>query len=303
MARIIGAVGRALVTAGLLILGFVAYQLWGTGVVEARAQDRLRDDFAAAAREARVARPDPAVPPTAPPPPPSGEAVAVLRIPRLDLERAVVEGVGVADLRTGPGHYPLTPLPGQRGNAAIAGHRTTYGAPFHRLDELAPGDLIEVTTLFGTYRYRVTDAGDGTGHRIVSPREVSVLDPIPDPDRPGEALATLTLTTCHPKYSARQRLVVQATLDPRRSPPPAPPGEPRPAARDAALTDAGHPWGTWADRRVTGAWAAGVALVGGLWWAAFRRRRRWWAWTAGAVPFLAVLVVFYAHLERLIPQY
>ena len=303
MARVLGGVGRTLVTVGLLILGFVAYQLWGTGVFEARAQDRLRDEFTAAARAVRPpTSTDPAARPPAPPPPPSGDAVAVLRIPKLGLERAVVEGVGVADLRKGPGHYPLTPLPGQRGNAAIAGHRTTYGAPFHRLDELSPGDAIRVTTLAGTYRYRVTDAGDGRGHRIVSPREVSVLDPIADPDRPGEWLATLTLTTCHPKYSARQRLVVQAVLDPERSDPAAPPPAPT-RAEPPRLVDAGHAWGSWADRRVTGAWGAAVAAVGGVWWAAFRRWRRGWVRLAGALPFVAVLVVFYAHLERLIPQY
>ena len=135
-----------------------------------------------------------------PPPPPAadGESVARIRIPRLGVTKVVVEGVSVDALKKGPGHYPGTPLPGQEGNAAIAGHRTTYGAPFHRLDELEENDLIYVTTLQGSFVYRVTESV------IVSPRDVYVLDPSED--------NRLTLTTCHPRYSARERLVVTAEL-------------------------------------------------------------------------------------------
>src|SRR5687768_12040971 len=115
---ILGGIGRAFIAAGALILLFVAYQLWGTGVAEARSQDRLKDDFGAAA--AKPAKPEDAVAP------PEGEAIAIVRIPKIGVEKAVVEGVGVPDLKKGPGHYPGTPLPGQAGNAAIAGHRTTY---------------------------------------------------------------------------------------------------------------------------------------------------------------------------------
>jgi sortase A len=109
-----------------------------------------------------------------------------------------VEGVSVRDLQKGPGHYPSTPLPGQAGNAAIAGHRTTYGAPFGDLGRLATGDEMLVTTRAGEFRY-VIDRID-----IVSPGQVEVLDPTPE--------ARLTLTTCHPKYTARQRLVVSGVL-------------------------------------------------------------------------------------------
>ena len=81
--------------------------------------------------------------------------MATIRIPKIGVDKAVIQGVGVPDLKKGPGHYPSTPLPGQPGNAAIAGHRTTYGAPFYRLDELAPGDKILVATKQGHFEYKV----------------------------------------------------------------------------------------------------------------------------------------------------
>jgi sortase A len=228
MRRIIGGVGRALVTIGILILLFVAYQLWGTGLYEAREQSRLKDEFATQlakdkAKEAkeRRERETATTTTTVPPPPPEGQPVGIIRIPKIGVDRAVVQGIRVPDLRTGPGHYPATPMPGQIGNAAIAGHRTTYGAPFNRLDELVAGDPIIVQTLAGTFRYTVTQ------QLVVGPKEVSVLDPTPD--------ASLTLTTCNPKYSASQRLVVKAVLDPEVSPEPQE-AAPTPVANRTSLT-------------------------------------------------------------------
>ena len=208
LARVLGAIGRVCITAGVLILLFVAYQLWGTGIREAQAQNRLETS----SRSARRGRPprrrrghhhDGARRTTEPgarrrPPPADGDAVAQLRIPAIGVDKIVVEGVEVADLKKGPGHYPDSPLPGQPGNAAIAGHRTTYGAPFNRLDELEQGDEILVTTVQGSFRYEVRE------QLIVNPDQVEVLDDFGD-DR-------LTLTACHPKYSARQRIVVVAAL-------------------------------------------------------------------------------------------
>ena len=141
--------------------------------------------------------------------PDAGEALGRITIPAIDVDEIVVVGVGTEDLRKGPGHYGSTPLPGQPGNAAIAGHRTTYGAPFGRIDELAPGDRIIVETLQGTFVYRVVQnsadlTGRAIGHRIVSPKAVEVLDDYGD--------NRLTLTSCHPRYSSKQRIVVQATL-------------------------------------------------------------------------------------------
>ena len=109
------------------------------------------------------------------------------------------EGTSVDDLKSGPGHYESTPLPGEPGNAAIAGHRTTYGKPFYRLDELQKGDSIFVATGLGVFRYQVIDM------QVVSPKNTTVLDEIPGRN-------TLTLTTCHPKFSAAKRLIVTSEL-------------------------------------------------------------------------------------------
>lgn len=144
-------------------------------------------------------------------PPPSGEALAAMSFVRPDEGRLlhdepilVVEGVGTDDLRAGPGHYPWTSLPGEDGNFAVAGHRTTYGAPFYDLDKLRAGDEVHVTDRSGRrWVYRVVDS------RIVGPAAIEVLDPDPlGRDRP-----MLTLTTCNPRFSNAQRLVVFAELD------------------------------------------------------------------------------------------
>ena len=227
-------VGRALVTAGLLMLGFVGYQLWGTGLSTAAAQADLRAQFAASLQttttevtivttevpvtsvtttsapnpdsSATTLAPEPAGPTTTEverqviPEFSSGDVVGQLVIPSIDVDFFVVSGVGVKELRLGPGHFTDTPLPGQLGNSAIAGHRTTYGQPFHDLDQLEAGDDIVVTTAFGTYTYEVRDL------KVVEPTDYGVVSTT-DPN-----IATLTLTTCHPKWSAAQRLIVSAEL-------------------------------------------------------------------------------------------
>ena len=210
LARLLGAVGRICITAGVLILLFVAYQLWGTGIRTAQAQNQLEDEFEAVLEEAAdtttstTATTEPGDPPTTTQPvlpiepAAEGEATARIRIPAIGVDKVVVEGVTLADLKKGPGHYPETPLPGQEGNAAIAGHRTTYGAPFHRLDELTPGDEIIVTTVQGEFTYEVTET------HIVSPTQVDVLEDKGD--------NRLTLSACHPKYSARERIIVVSQL-------------------------------------------------------------------------------------------
>lgn len=145
-----------------------------------------------------------------------GDVIARLTIAAIDLDRYVVEGVGEDELRTGPGRYQGTSHLGERGNAAVAGHRTTYGAPFERIDELRPGDRISVETPVGIAEYEVMDPRDafaewlprahsvGPGSIVVSPDDNFVLGNTGD-DR-------LTLTACTPKYSARQRIIVAARL-------------------------------------------------------------------------------------------
>jgi sortase A len=126
------------------------------------------------------------------------EAFARLVVPSLRLEAIVFEGVGTETLSKGPGHMPGTPIPGQPGNSVISGHRTTYGRPFYDFDLLAAGDRIEIETSIGIHVYEVRESF------IVEPTEIWVTD-----DRPG---AWLTLTTCHPRFSARQRLIITAEL-------------------------------------------------------------------------------------------
>jgi sortase A len=130
--------------------------------------------------------------------------VAALRLPTITATTYyVVAGVSTEDLKRGVGHYPSTPLPGSLGNAALAGHRTTYGAPFENLDQLHPGDPILIDLPTGQhYRYLVDSS------EIVAPTDTLVLDQPKDP-----TVALLTLTTCHPKRSTRQRLIIHSHLD------------------------------------------------------------------------------------------
>jgi sortase A len=302
---VIGAVGRVLVTVGVLVLLFVAYQLWGTGIYEARAQSRLQSQFKRELAERRsatstttsqpgtstatTAPPTTAAPVQLPPAPADGDPVGVIRIDKLGVDKVVVEGTTVPDLRMGPGHYAGSPMPGQVGNAAIAGHRTTYGAPFGDLDQLARGDRISVQTLTGTWVYALT-----ADPFAVQPTQTEVLDPTVDPAT-GQELATLTLTTCEPKYSATERLVVKAQLTGPQTPLAPPPGTSRPRviASLSGATESRLPM------YVSGLIAA---LVGGVWWFLFHRYPRWTTWIAGVLPFLFVLFAFYTYLERVLPN-
>jgi sortase A len=127
-----------------------------------------------------------------------GQPLGRIRIPSIGLSSVVVAGTGTSDLRLGPGHYPGTPLPGARGTVAIAGHRTTYCAPFRKLDKLSKGDRIEVRMPYGTFTYRVEQ------RRIVAPTAIWVTR--------RKSYDRLILSACHPLYSAAQRIVVFARL-------------------------------------------------------------------------------------------
>lgn len=135
-----------------------------------------------------------------------GDGLTRLRIPKFDVDVLVVEGTTTEALRAGAGHYEGSPLPGEVGNMSIAGHRTTYNRPLNRLDELRPGDVVELQTPFAVHVYRAL--GPFGGHAnpwVVTPADLSVLEP-----DGGRSL--LTLTTCHPKGSAEQRLVMRFEL-------------------------------------------------------------------------------------------
>ena len=196
------------------MLLFVVYELFVTDLVAAGEQaelsDRLQQEWSAGPVADR-----PAVP---------GDALAVLYLPRLgsDYRRVVLEGTEEETLAQGPGHYAGTAMPGERGNLAIAGHRVGRGSPFLDLDRLRPGDAIVVETVDAWFVYRVlgdpdtggfSDPRGIPGREIVRPSDVDVISPVPG----GAADAApdgayLTLTTCHPKYSAEQRLVIHAVL-------------------------------------------------------------------------------------------
>ncbi|MGH8906314.1 MAG: sortase [Egibacteraceae bacterium] len=190
--------GYMLIAMGAVVLLYILYSLLVTGLSMRQAQAGLR-----AAWEPRAAEASGPVLP--------GEALAVLRFARPGTARRpvqdgslyVVEGVGVEDLKKGPGHYTGTALPGQPGNFAVAGHRTTYGNPFFDLDELQPSDQVWVTDRQGTqWVYSVVR------QEVVSPDAKRVLNP--DPLSTGRP--TLTLTSCHPRFSNAQRLVIFAQL-------------------------------------------------------------------------------------------
>jgi sortase A len=295
-ARVLGGIGRTLIAAGVLILLFVAYQLWGTGLREAQAQNRLENQFEERLREVEVEVDEPPVgettTTTAPPPRPEiGSAAANIVIERIGVNKIVVEGFSLANLKDGPGHHPDTPMPGQPGNVAIAGHRTTYGAPFNRIDELMPGDPIVITTLQGTFRYEVMDEeGDGNGNRIVRPSEVEVLEDKGD--------NRVTLIACHPKYSARQRIVVTGRLVVEPAPPP-PPADPevRPVSRTLDVGLDGEGSSAW-----PAVWfALACAAVWVLAWLVGRRWRKWPSYAIGTLPFLVLLFFFFENFARLLP--
>lgn len=217
--------GRALSIIGLVLVGFFIYQLTVSSIFYERDQDVLLTQFEdlaplqaadpadliagegdtsglltpeSAAGEEPVADAEPEIIPAAEPPA-RGVPIGIIQIPRLDLEDVIVQGSGPAELRKGPGHLRGTVMPGEPGNAAIAGSRIGGGAPFKRLQELDEGDRITVTTAVGGFDYEVR-----------SVRRVSAGEP--DPVRVEGGGSTLTLVTSTPKFLAYDRLVVVAEL-------------------------------------------------------------------------------------------
>lgn len=372
-ASIIGGLGRTLIGLGLIVIMFAVFQLYGTGILEAQAQEDLDNDF-----EDRLAQledaglvdtsdaSDAADGATAPPPPPTdsdfinnaiatafapelgeregpeftvspidpealseeeialltprqGEVLGSIEIPDIDLTRNIVQGIRRNDLRQGPGHYPDTPLPGQPGNVAIAGHRSTYGEPFRDLHLLVPGDLIKVTTFQGDSYYQVmahtNEEGEEVGHFIVDPSQTEVLDDYGD--------NRLTLTACHPYRSARQRIIVTAELV-------SAPQEVLPSLSEERLAElAGEEvdepatdefameedaavgveenaleeslgW-NWEERTPTIIWGLAALIVVLV---ALLAARRWTKWLVylGATPVFGFALFFcFVHLDRMLP--
>jgi len=234
-------VGWLLVAAGAVVMLYVVYALFYTNTVTEQAQDELLEEWnltvpggvAGAVEGGSVVEPVVEVEPLPGSPvdeqqivgepveaespvaepvvTTAGEAIAVMQFSRPGSDVPVVtadplfvvDGVSVEDLKSGPGHYGATALPGQPGNFAVAGHRTTYAAPFFNLEQATPGDEILVTDRAGQrWTYTVVE------QRIVDPGDTSVIGP----DPLGTGRPTLTLTTCHPRFSAAQRLILFAEL-------------------------------------------------------------------------------------------
>jgi sortase A len=128
----------------------------------------------------------------------TGQGIGRLDIPAMDLDVVVVQGTDTASLQKGPGHYPETGFPGQGETIGIAGHRTTYLAPFRNIDDVADGDEITLEMPYGTFTYTVEK------HEVVEPSQVEIVDNV--------GYERLVLTACHPLYSAAQRWAVFARL-------------------------------------------------------------------------------------------
>jgi sortase A len=370
---VIGAIGRLFIALGMLLFGFVGYQLWGTGLQTAASQRALKKEFASKL-QAPIARPATTVATTLPPttlapavgsevptsaaptststlPAPTplpipdlDAAFASLSIPRIgmkgDKEGVIVSGVTVDDLRKGVGHFRNTPLPGQKGNVALAGHRTTYGAPFGDLNKLQNGDPITFTNTLGEqFVYKVTSQS------IVAPDDTTVLAPTDTP--------SLTLVTCDPKYTSTNRLIIRAELDvdasspgPLRDPTPPSAGKPEPLPDDTASTTiestvapvstvAGSPstatpttvarptttvseameseedlngaltLGWFSDKTAppqVALWGAICGAIGlGAWLISKRLHRNMIGFLIGVFPFLIALYFFYENANRLLP--
>jgi len=287
---IVRGVGKVLIGAGLVALLLVAYELWGTGLVTSSHQNALRQQFEGDLRAHQGVTPPNGTTQTTPttqptqtvqnpvPPPSEGQPIGIIDIPKIGSNYVVVEGTSTDDLERGPGHYPGTSLPGNPGNAAIAGHRTTYLKPFYSLDQLAPGDPIYVTTFQGRFQYKVVDT------LLVSPDDVAVLKPT--------ALPILTLTTCNPRYSAETRMVVQASLV---SPVVAAVPTTMPLARPRSLADGR---GGWLSAVL---WALACLAFGTGVWLAWRRWRKWWVPVVGLPGLLVLLFFFFGAVNPLLP--
>jgi sortase A len=298
--RVVDILGRVLIGLGVLVLLFTAYQIWGTSVQEAHVQSGLRSQLqketdSTAVRNALAQESALDKLPTGPPvpaktttAPAEGEPIGDIRIPVIGINQVVVEGTNTPDLRKGPGHYTGTPLPGQSGNAAIAGHRTTYGHPFYNLDSVKVGDPIVLTTLQGIFVY------DATRSFVVSPSDTTVVDNV--------FADQLTLTTCNPRFSATTRLVVQAKLVHSQLFP----NSGLPVQKKHVKADpnseslAGNSGVSLTDALFWGILTA--VVVTGIFFAAYRlRRQRWLIYGVGAVGTLVLLWFFFGAVSPLLP--
>jgi len=213
--QVVGVAGELLITAGVVLLLMVVYELWWTNV-EAEAQIQIeREEL----RESWAAAPVPTDVALAPIP---AEAFGLMYIPRLRDDvwaTPLIEGVTSTDLAKGMGHFTETVLPGEIGNTAYAGHRATHGEPLAHVDQLVAGDLVYIETGSQWFGYQLTE------DQLVQPDDVWVLDPVPgEPPGTEPTKAIVTLVTCHPRWGSTQRWIWWGELVETRGkddPPPA----------------------------------------------------------------------------------
>jgi sortase A len=269
-----------MIATGVVLLLFVAYQLWGTGLAESKSQSNLADEF-----ETVISTPA-----TKPALPQYGGVISRIEIPKIDVDKYVVAGVDAKSLQKGPGLFPGSPLGGQLGNVAITGHRTTYGAPFSRIDEMKVGDEIVIQTAEGSFTYIVN-----AEPFIVPPTQTEVARTV---DREK---ATLTLISCHPKWTSEKRIVVTADLAPSVAPSAATEfyaqnieDVPDALSEGWFHDPAAWPW-------VVLLLIVLIALYVGAIVATRRGVRAYISYPVMAVVMLPVLFVFFTQLSRLLP--
>jgi LPXTG-site transpeptidase (sortase) family protein len=273
---------------GIIILLFVAWQLWGTSISQHHDQQQLQSTFDASLQAHHPTSsgsngPTLIAADKQVPLPPQGTPVARIAIPAIGLSEYVVSGTAEADLAMGPGHYIGTAVPGQAGNVAIAGHRTTNGAPFNRLGQLTVGDQIYLTTSSGErLTYVVSQAPVA-----VSPSDVKVLDNFGD--------NRITLTTCNPEFSSSQRLIVVGEL---KQPKP-PVAQAKPRAYD--VVDSKTASWNWSSLPIV-VLEAGVLVLLGL---SYRRFGVWFEgvsrWIILTPIWIAGLYLFFESLATFLP--
>ena len=299
--RIVSIVGKVLIGAGIILLLFVAYLVWGTALQQSHTQNvlrstlehkaqstQVRDALAQTATQDQLPTGPPVVAPTTASPP-EGSPVGEIRIPAIGIDQVIVSGTATQDLRQGPGHYTNTPLPGQAGNAGMAGHRTTYGHPFYNLNVLKVGDPIVLTTVQGIFVY------DATKSFVVSPSDGTVVDNV--------IANQLTLTTCNPRFSATTRLVVQAKLAhsqlfPNSGLPVQKPVKGKVKPKSQSL--AGDSGVSLADALFWG-FVTAIVVTGIFFAAHYLRRQRWLIYGVGAVGTLVLLWFFFGAVSPLLP--
>ena len=273
-------VGRAMIALGVLLLSFVVYQLWGTGIAESQAQDTLASEFEAVVENVTTQTTTPVY----------GDVISRIQIPSIDVDKYVVAGVDAKSLQKGPGLFPGSPLAGQLGNVAITGHRTTYGAPFSRINEVTIGDEIILKTPEGEFTYIVN-----AEPFIVEPTQTEVAKTT-DPNS-----AILTLISCHPRWTSDKRIVVTAALAPTVEP--------------AAPTEFVAQSGDYVPELLNEGWfhdsaawpwvllwfAALVALYVAAIAATRRGVRAYISYPVMGVVMLPMLFIFFEQLSRLLP--